>query len=227
MQIEDVTGDPTAIAESIDNPELIPVLEGQGFESLALLRCYAGPQTSFVSSVLVHRDGTAFGEAEKHKSMVETSARTILEDGAIVETRVKTSHWKKAVFGPLRVNHASAGFYFQEVEHASGLWAVHGERIQRVAADRKTSIPRHDSVDLFRVASDRALRVGIIQWNGLALFVIPVMIVAILLAERFEAETGELMMAGFVLGLLAGRLFGRTVMSWLPFPRVRPLAELR
>ncbi len=228
MRIDDVTGDPSALAESIDNPAHRAVLEGAGFRQLALLRCWVDDRKSFVSSVFVDATQTAFGEAEKHGGQVFMSARTALQDGALVETRLRNRGWKRALFGPLRVNHPRAGLYQVYVARPEDVAPTHEQLVRRITSRRGTTAARHDNLELFRAMSGRGLAVAAIQWMGIMLGTLPVLLLAaaIVIPHEDAAWADAALWGSFALSLLVGRLLGRRMMTLLPYPRVRPLEEL-
>lgn len=223
MRLDDVGDDPQAAGTTVDDAERLPALEAQGFRRLTLVRAWAVDRKSFVSTLLRSGDGTAFGESERLGSLRVTLVRTVLEDGTLIETSLVSPSLKTLLFGPLRVHHPRAGFHAARVRRIEDLWTSHRDRVARVAAQEQTTIPRHDSLELYRDVTARGMEIAFFQSQ--AILVLPFL--AIFAAMLPAVLTGQdefdkpLLYGSIAVGVMLGRLFGRHVMAMLPWPRRR------
>jgi hypothetical protein len=223
MQLDDVGHDPEATAESIDDVEILARLEAQGFERITLVRAWAGARESNVSTLLKSPDGAAFGESERKGSLRETWLRSMLQDGTIVETRLRRSGWMQVLMGPLRIHHPRAHYHLAQTAEVEQLWPTHSALVERIALERRSSAVPCQDLQTYRDLTARALRVSMVQWQGMMLLcIVPVFVAMFLLMPGGEEGDGfdkPLLYASVAAGLLVGRLFGRRVATLLPWPR--------
>lgn len=170
----DVTGDAQALA-SANRPEaMVRALEGLGYRSVCLLRTSTLPDDdtplSEVNELFSSPDGRAYAEPETFFAREAVALRTMLSDGAIVDTTLLLDpaqgsspfqRWLVRLRWPRR-NRPGAGYYFDRMEDKRFdlLQARHVERLERIARERGAHIPPHTTFERYVDLSRQGLRIS-------------------------------------------------------------------
>ncbi len=205
----DVTGNPDAEGRADQLPELREALLTLGFKRVGFLEARSSDSPARqaqmtlmfekdndaelvrrvltegqVTEITASQDETAFAELERFFDDQLIELRTILEDGAIIETTTKPMgrpqrrdpikglrdifesallqrfmNWVRGdrVFLWATEHHPRAGYYLELVDNSSAerLWHRHRQRVAAIAESRGTSIPSQNSMRLYLAICER------------------------------------------------------------------------
>ena len=163
-------------------PEIVQPLAELRFGLAGYMEQRAGAHR-FVTMVLTDPEELSFTRPEWVFGVPHTSFKTMLEDGAIVDTR-NTARRALLDWLPLLApyqHHPAAGYLLENMGRATpdAVWSRHRERVKQVLAARRTRIRPHDMA-LCTAAMNRSwalvaaratvgLRVGLLAWVALSL----------------------------------------------------------
>lgn len=199
-------------------------LEALGFTRLMHVTV-AGAKVA--TAVWSPRDGDAVAEPEwmpGHKPLLVF--RTLMEDGAIVQTGGLREGWiRHAPFWP-RQHHPLAGYYLEEragMPHE--LWARHRERVAEVAGQRRTKPEDHSERETFLLLAGRAVALARKRSRASFFAALLALVVGVISLHASRGGIADLAMAGMVLVFLGvmGGVF-RLILK-LPWPKPKPVTR--
>ncbi len=173
------------------------------------------------------REGDAVAEPEwmpGHKPLL--MFRTLLEDGAIIQTGGLREGWiRHAPFWP-RQHHPRAGYFMEEragMPHE--LWARHQERVAEVCAQRGTKPVDHTGRETFLDLAQRAVRLAGKRTRVAFLAGLATLIASVVPLSLNRGRFADWAMAGMVLVFFAvmGAVFRLTLK--LPWPKPTPASR--
>ncbi|HEY3449556.1 MAG TPA: hypothetical protein VGK67_24600 [Myxococcales bacterium] len=196
-------------------PEILEPLADLRFELAGYMEQRAGDR-SYVTMVLTDPEELSFTRPEWLFGLPHASFKTMLEDGAIVDTR-NTARRALLDWLPLLApyqHHPAAGYLLENVGRAppDEVWTRHRERVKQIVAQRRTRVRPHDmalctaimnrSWALVSARATTGLVVGLPAWLGLSLLAFHFLPVAAGIAEVLLALPLSLVFVG---GLVARR----------------------
>lgn len=196
-------------------PEIMEPLAELRFGLAGYMEQKAG-EKSYVTMVLTDPEELSFTRPEWLFGLPHASFKTMLEDGAIVDTRNTA---RRAILDHLPLlapyqHHPAAGYLLENLGRArpEELWTRHRERVKELVEKRRTRVRPHDMAlctavmnRSWALASARAtvgLAVGLPAWLGLSLLAFHHLPVAAGIAELVLALPLSLVFVG---GLVARR----------------------
>lgn len=239
----DVTGSADAEERAQKMPEVRASFEDLGFHRLGFFEWRSSSQElkGDVWEILASPSAKAFLELQRFRGRPVPSLRTVLDDGAIVETRIKPPRSFLSGLTWMSQDHPRAGFFYEAVKQATPaeLFERHEARVQEVAEGRGVSPIAHDSMEVHARLVDRAMRVHRFRKTVTLALMLTCFPIAAVLAVLFVRgmlagkdldtpltgpETLLLWLARLGCPLLAnaGPWVGPWIARRLPFP-VRPL----
>jgi hypothetical protein len=166
-------------------PEIVEALADLRFDLAGYIEQRAGDR-SYVTMVLTDPDQLSFTRPEWLFHQPHASFKTMLEDGAIVDTR-NTARWAildwLPLFAPYQ-HHPAAGYLLENMGRArpDEVWARHRERVALLLAHRRTHVRPHDMAlctaimnrtwTLMNARVAVAMRVGLPSWIVLSVLAV-------------------------------------------------------
>jgi len=167
--------------EAVVVPEIVQPLGELQFELTGFIEQVAG-STKTVTMVLTDPEELCFTRPEWLFGLPHASFKTMLEDGAIVDTR-NTARRAILDWLPLLApyqHHPAAGYLLENLGRAAPdeIWAHHRQRLALIVAERHTRVRPHDmalctaamnhSWAIVALRSAVGVRVGVPAWLGLS-----------------------------------------------------------
>jgi hypothetical protein len=162
FEVFDVSANAEERAKAKAVPELAPVFEALGFQSVGFYRMGAAP--GYVHQVWRSPDSRAFlvVEYDLHKKP-RAELRTLLHNGTIVETSSGYTGLAR-LFRRARLHHPECAYLLETSNDSpEGLWRKHSARVDAIARERGTTIPPHDSMRLQFALASRSMVVTFVR----------------------------------------------------------------